>query len=201
MIKKKLISIGGAVICLALFYRFYGRYKVQETEIFSDDSNLYQCYGVKGGVKEILRIIDNVANEFSYGANKDNVRRFLFEIIATESDFGNAKDTTLSSGEGLTQFDKITFNELHTELKNKGVTFGNCQNVNYSNLRQNPAYSVLLCRYFIYRRIPSAIPNTIQERARQWKVYYNTRFGKGTESHYVNMSNKWYNKLNPAYKA
>lgn len=173
---------------------------MQETELFSSDSNLWKCYGVKS-TKEILRIIDSVADNFSYGANKINLKRFLFEIIATESDFGNAKDTTLSSGEGLTQFDKITFNELHTELKNKGTTFGNCQNVSYETLRKNPDYSVLLCRYFLYRRIPSAIPSDITQRARQWKVYYNTRFGKGTESHYINMANKWYAKLNPSYKA
>lgn len=200
MTSKKLLYAGGACIALALFYRFYGRYKVQETELFSSDSNLWQCYGVKS-TKEILRIIDNVADNFSYGANKTNLKRFLFEIIATESDFGNAKDTTLSSGEGLTQFDKITFNELHTELKNKGTKFGDCQNVLYETLRKNPAYSVLLCRYFLYRRIPSAIPSDMMQRARQWKVYYNTRFGKGTESHYINMANKWYAKLNPSYRA
>tara|TARA_Y100000004_G_scaffold52017_1_gene57602 strand:+ start:4548 stop:4985 length:438 start_codon:yes stop_codon:yes gene_type:complete len=48
----------------------------------------------------------------------------------------------------------------------------------------NIAVQVALCRIH-YRRVPSAIPSTIEERAKYWKKHYNSELGKGTVEHYL----------------
>ena len=153
-------------------------------------------YGVKGGNNEILAIIDEVTRHYNFGANQNNLSKFLFEICAVESDFGNAIDRTLNSGEGLTQFDKVTYNELRDDaIKNKWIVY-NIANTEYNALRTNPKLQIFMARYFIYRRIPVSIPADLAGRAKQWKKYYNTHLGAGTESGYISKANKWYNTLN-----
>lgn len=151
-------------------------------------------YGVKDDT-EILSIINEIANKYAYGANINNLKKMLFEIVATESDFGNAKDASRAYGEGLTQFDKTTYNELRNEILNRGENPYDLKNVTYDKLRENPKVQIYMTRYFIYRRIPHAIPNTLESRANDWKIYYNTKYGKGTVEHYITMSNKHYRRL------
>lgn len=159
------------------------------------DSNQYLYYGVKGGNDEILYIIDEVARMYNFGANQKNLSKFLFEICAVESDFGNAIDKTRNSGEGLTQFDRPTYDELRSDaIKNKWIVY-NIANTDYSQLRTNPKLQIFMTRYFIYKRIPSAIPADVAGRAKQWKKYYNTHLGAGTENGYISKANKWYSKL------
>lgn len=165
-----------------------------ESSAVQTNQSLY--YGVTGGNDEILRIISEVANKYNFGANKNNLSKFLFEICAVESDFGWAKDYTTASGEGLTQFDKPTYNELRQSAINSGLKPYNIESTEYGALRKNPKLQIFMARYFLYKRIPQAIPASIAERAKQWKKYYNTHLGAGTESGYISKANKWYNALN-----
>ena len=51
-------------------------------------------------------------------------------------------------------------------------------------VKTNIAIAICMCR-FHYRRVPSAIPKTIEQRATYWKEHYNTKLGKGTIEHYL----------------
>lgn len=178
------------------FLDFIGGGKVESNKTgAAAQSNKSLYYGVTGGNAEILNIIDEVTRHYNFGANQNNLSKFLFEICAVESDFGEAIDRTRNSGEGLTQFDRATYNELRDDaIKNKLIVY-NIANTEYNALRTNPKLQIFMARYFIYRRIPQAIPADIAGRAKQWKKYYNTHLGAGTESGYIAKANKWYNKL------
>lgn len=162
-------------------------------------NNQFLYYGINGGDTEILAIIDEVAKNHAMGANQNLVKKALFEIISAESDFGYAVDKTLNSGEGLTQFDKTTYNELRDELLKQGKNPYNLESTPYNALRTNPKLQIYMARYFLYRRVPSAIGATLSARASQWKKYYNTIYGAGTTAHYESMANKHYKRLGVNY--
>lgn len=152
-------------------------------------------YGVNGGSPAILQMIEEVATNYTLGANKQNLKALLFEICAVESGFGTAIDTTLTSGEGLTQFDRTTFNEIKSYMLSKDIDVYNLSNTSYEMLRTNPKLSLLMTRYFFYSRVNEAIPSEIENRAAQWKKYYNTYLGAGTEAAYIREAKNWYDKL------
>ena len=175
------------------FLDFIGGKKVENNTMPQTNQSLY--YGVSGGNDEILQIIAEITNNYNFGANKNNLSKFLFEICAVESDFGEARDYTTLSGEGLTQFDRATYNELKQSAIASGYKPYNIESTEYGALRKNPRLQIFMARYFLYKRIPYAIPADIAGRAKQWKKYYNTHLGAGTESGYISKANKWYNKL------
>lgn len=176
------------------FLDFIGGNKMENQTMPQSNKTLY--YGVTGGNNEILDIIYEVTNRYNFGANKNNLSKFLFEICAVESDFGDARDYTTLSGEGLTQFDRATYNELKQSAIASGYKPYNIESTEYGALRKNPRLQIFMARYFLYKRIPQAIPADIAGRAKQWKKYYNTHLGAGTESGYISKANKWYSKLN-----
>lgn len=179
-----------------LFYKFLNKKSEEEVASKMDDAQIQSIYyGVNGGSPAILQMIEEVASNFTLGANKQNLKALLFEITAVESGFGTSIDNTLTSGEGLTQFDRITFDEIKSFMIRRGVTAYNIQNTAYEALRTNPRLSLLMTRYFFYARVSSPIPSDIQGRAAQWKEYYNTYFGAGTEAAYIREATHWYNKL------
>ena len=51
-------------------------------------------------------------------------------------------------------------------------------------VKTNIAIAICMCR-FHYRRVPSAIPKTKEQRAIYWKEHYNTNLGKGTIDHFL----------------
>tara|TARA_E500000331_G_C17238731_1_gene706060 strand:- start:1496 stop:1951 length:456 start_codon:yes stop_codon:yes gene_type:complete len=51
-------------------------------------------------------------------------------------------------------------------------------------VKTNIAIAICMCR-FHYRRVPSEIPKTKEQRAIYWKEYYNTNLGKGTIDHFL----------------
>lgn len=154
------------------------------------NENMLLYYGAKNET-EIKELITEIASKYAWGANFTDLYNALFEIIATESDFGHAKDTTRESGEGLTQFDKVTFNELYSQAQLEKRLPSDLQGLTYYDLRKNPKFSIFMARYFLFKRIPHKIPSTIQGRAEDWKKYYNTIYGKGTVTHYQKMTAKW----------
>ena len=48
---------------------------------------------------------------------------------------------------------------------------------------------VAFCR-IKYRRVPKALPNNLDECASQWKEFYNTVHGSGTEKHFKDLAAK-----------
>lgn len=53
-------------------------------------------------------------------------------------------------------------------------------------LQYNIALQIALCRLH-YRRVPEKLPSNITEQASQWKRWYNTKKGKGTEKHFIEL--------------
>lgn len=191
--KDKILTFGIFAGIAYLAYKYIA--DSTEREIKESTMTNQQLYYGVADDSEILAIINEITSKYHYNANKDNLKRMLFEIVATESDFGNARDASRAYGEGLTQFDKVTYNELRDEILRRGENPYNLQSTPYDKLRENPKVQIFMTRYFIYRRIPHAIPNTIEARANDWKKYYNTVYGKGTVEHYIKMANKHYKRL------
>jgi hypothetical protein len=116
----------------------------------------------------------------------------IIETAVTETGLGRIKDVTDGAGIGITQFDKIPFIDVRDRcirLKSKiekelGVDI---TKVNWDDLRYNIFLSLLFAR-LLYWLKGDPIPNTIEERAAYWKLHYNTRLGKGTVEHYLEMN-------------
>ena len=51
------------------------------------------------------------------------------------------------------------------------------------------AVGIAFCR-IKYRRVPKPLPKTLEECASQWKKYYNTEHGAGTEKHFIELAEK-----------
>ena len=57
-------------------------------------------------------------------------------------------------------------------------------------LTTNIAAQIVFCRLH-YRRVPERLPKTLEDQARQWKKYYNTAKGRGTELHFLEVVKKY----------
>ena len=57
-------------------------------------------------------------------------------------------------------------------------------------LTTNIAAQIVFCRLHL-RRIPRKLPKTLEEQAKQWKVYYNTAKGRGTPEKYCEIVQKY----------
>jgi len=57
-------------------------------------------------------------------------------------------------------------------------------------LTTNIAAQIVFCRLH-YRRVPERLPKTLEDQARQWKKFYNTAKGRGTEEHYIEVVTKY----------
>ena len=57
-------------------------------------------------------------------------------------------------------------------------------------LTTNIAAQILMCRMH-WRRVKEPLPKTLKEQARQWKKFYNTAKGAGTEKHFIEIVNKY----------
>jgi len=55
-------------------------------------------------------------------------------------------------------------------------------------LTTNIAAQIAICRLH-YRRVPKALPKTIEQQASQWKIYYNSSKGKGTVEKFIEIVN------------
>ncbi len=116
----------------------------------------------------------------------------IIETAVAETGLGRIKDTTDSAGMGITQFDKIPFSDVRDRsirlrpkiLKDLGVDISL---VDWDDLRYNLFLSLLFAR-LLYWLKGDPIPATIEERAKYWKLHYNTKDGKGTVEHYLEMN-------------
>lgn len=115
---------------------------------------------------------------------------FLVEIAMAETNGGKTWDKTYFAGMGITQIDKIGFEDTikrtpddrKQEVLDKfGVDLNACS---WVELRHNPRLCFLITRLFLLLR-KGAIPNTQIERAQYWKKWYNTSAGKGTIEHFA----------------
>ncbi len=155
-----------------------------------------EAYGLIEGLErlQIELAVDKVVLICSWGANPMKLRQNLLEIASTESAMGTARDTTRNSGAGVWQMDFTTFEDIKRWIEAKksidymAATGSLIKNCTYQDLMLDVDKACFFARAFLYVRVKGAIGNTIEERAAQWKKYYNTIYGKGTIQHYLNMS-------------
>lgn len=161
------------------------------------NSNQFKYYGVIGGDLQITAYI-KIACRVVSKSNADEAELLLSELIAVESNNGNATDYSPNYGEGLTQFDKGTFKEVQSYYMNS--KFDNMMNriklycltdirsASYEDLRKSPMLSVLMARLLFFK-LPNAIPTTKQGRWNLYKKYFNSSLGATTKEKYYIASN------------
>ena len=57
-------------------------------------------------------------------------------------------------------------------------------------LTTNIAAQIVMCRIH-WRRVPKALPRTLEQQARQWKDFYNTAKGAGTPEKFMEIVSKY----------
>jgi len=147
-------------------------------------------YGYLGDLEEQARLISECLNQ----KNAKYATALLLETAAAETHLGKVWDGTVYAGMGLCQFDRKPFYYVRSRSKMYRKKILECfgidiNRVEWEHLRYNPFLSLLFCRLY-YLNIPKPIPTTLEKRARYWKKYYNSYFGKGTVSHYISSAKK-----------
>lgn len=137
-----------------------------------------------------------VNNAIAPSSGKNGVA-IILETACAETLLGTLKDPTeYYAGSSICQIDESTFNWLRdkyskTLTKNKiSDAFGfDIQKIKYREIELNPLLGMIFCR-LRYLATKPPIPETMEERAKMWKKYYNTSAGKGTVAGYIDKCNK-----------
>jgi hypothetical protein len=121
----------------------------------------------------------------------------IIETAIAETGLGAIEDKTPGAGMGITQFDKKPFEDIKNRnmklrtkiLKDLGVDISL---VHWDDLRYNDFLALLFTR-LLYRLKGDPIPETIEERAKYWKLHYNTYAptAQGTVEHYLEMNRRF----------
>lgn len=156
-------------------------------------SESFKSYGLTPGLEkeQVFAIAKYISGAASWNANKDDLRDFLYEVAIVESRAGLAKDSTTESGAGVWQFDKNAFLDTKAWIQKKKkqefeeLTGVEIENMSYYDLTKNPIAAAFFARAYFFTRIPGKIGTTIEERALQWKKYYNTYLGAGSVEKYI----------------
>lgn len=157
-------------------------------------SKEFKYYGLLGGEIEIQAKILMACKVISPGT-VDKAKLLLAETIAVESRNGKATDHSKAYGEGLTQFDRGTFNYVkdhfsqsrYNDLTNRIKTLlqVNVVNAKYEDLRKSPMLSIVYARLRYYM-ISDPIPNTLLGRWLYYKKWFNSVQGATTQVKYMN---------------
>ena len=142
-------------------------------------------------INEDAQMICDCIGHGKFGTAKE----MIIETAIAETGLGQIEDKTIGAGMGLTQFDEFPFNDIKTRTMKlrpqiqKDLKI-DISLVNWDDLRFNPFLSLLFTRLHYWLK-GSPIPATIEERAKYWKLHYNTVQGKGTVEHYLEMNKKY----------
>ena len=125
----------------------------------------------------------------------ETAKEMIIETAIAETGLGQIEDKTVGAGMGLTQFDEMPFNDIKTRTMKLRPQIQkylkiDISLVNWDDLRFNPFLSLLFTRLHYWLK-GDPIPATIEERAKYWKLHYNTKAGKGTVEHYLEMNRKY----------
>jgi len=138
---------------------------------------------------DLFDLANEVCESLGRGSNGKAVD-LLVETVGAETIHGTLKDPTVYAGLGLTQFDKMPFQDVkdrcrESDKQNLKESFNiDIDLVEWEHLRYNPFLALIFTR-LKYKKVPEAIPKTLEDRARYRKKYYNTEAGKGTSEHYI----------------
>lgn len=151
-------------------------------------------------IDEDAQIICDCIGHGKYGTAKE----MIIETAIAETGLGQIEDKTTGAGMGITQFDEFPFNDIRNRcIKLKDKIYKELKIdislVEWDDLRYNQFLALLFTRllYWLASRkvdgkyVSIPIPATIEERAEYWKEFYNTKDGKGTVEHYLEMNRKY----------
>lgn len=150
-------------------------------------------------IKEQLKnAILFVLNKCCLTINED-VINMLLETACVESNCGQYIKQVNGPACGVFQIEPNTAKDIQNNFLKYKSKYQLYHDLLYiksltleENLCYNLAYSIFMCRMF-YLRIKETIPNTVEERAKYWKKYYNTELGKGTVEKYLEKAKKYGN--------
>lgn len=158
----------------------------------------FKYYGLLFGENQIKAFITLACKVISPGTEKE-ASLLLAETIAVESDNGKAKDYSTRYGEGLTQFDKGTFDYIQNYYKAvkfdglynkiKGLLGIDIRYCSYSDLRLSPMLSIVYAR-LLYLKVPHSIPDNKFGRWEYYKKYFNSSLGATTQAKYYAAAEK-----------
>lgn len=125
----------------------------------------------------------------------ETAMQMIIETAVAETGLGQIKDRTVGAGMGLTQFDKLPFNDIrdrNARLRPKILEelHIDINLVEWDDLRYNQFLALLFTRLHYWLK-GDPIPKTIEERAKYWKLHYNTSAGAGTVEHYLLMNERY----------
>lgn len=156
-------------------------------------TNKFKYYGVIGGDLQIKAYIQMAC----YVINKNNANEaklLIAETIAVESRNGNARDYSPIYGEGLTQFDRPTFEDIksrflaarHKDLYNKIKTylFTDIAKIMYEDLSKDPMASIVFAR-LLYLSKPDPMPRSFEGRWLYYKKHFNSELGATEREDYI----------------
>jgi len=148
---------------------------------------MYGWIGTGGDLKQMATVICNALGHGEHNTAVD----MILETGAAETGLGNIPDESHGAGMGLTQFDRLPFDDIKRRSMGKREKIRNLlgidiADVEWEHLRYNPFLALLFTRLFYLLR-PEAIPPTREGRAVYWKTFYNTEAGAGTPEHYMRM--------------
>ncbi|OCL85754.1 hypothetical protein AAX26_01821 [Aliarcobacter thereius] len=139
-----------------------------------------------------VKMANKICDCIGHGKYNTAVEMIL-ETAVVETGLGRIEDKTpKSAGLGITQFDKIPFEDIRYRsrklrekiLKELKVDI---ELVEWEELKYNAFLSLIFTRLHYWLK-GDPIPKTMDERAAYWKLHYNTKFGKGTVEHYLEMN-------------
>ena len=142
-------------------------------------------------INEDAQMICDCIGNGKFGTAKE----MIIETAIAETGLGQIEDKTVDAGMGITQFDKLPFDDVKNRSmklkeKIKKELHVDISLVNWDDLRYNQFLALLFTRLHYWLK-GDPIPATIEERANYWKLHYNTKFGKGTVEHYLEMNSKY----------
>lgn len=152
-------------------------------------------YGVVSK-NQILDTVNYVCDILGHGKN-NNAVSLLMETARAETQLGRTKDKTKYAGMGLTQIDKIAFDDIIDRVSFKDVAIiKDKMQIELSWIKwEDLRYNILLAFIFTrlkYKKITAEIPTTMEARALYWKQHYNSYHpnAKGTLGHYMEANKK-----------
>jgi len=189
-------------LLLTIFLLLFFYFKFLKGLIMKDNKQ-YQCYGVTNNF-DLISAIMVVSNFFSLGAKSTKLALNLYEIAITESNLASAiYNPDRGFGYGPYQFDPVAWKDIRQRFVNNPnlanevlVKFWfDPRNTEYAQLKTHIIKSTVYARAYLYFRIPSAIGDSMAERAQQWATYYNTPAGasKGKPDLYIKRVNAYKN--------
>ena len=142
-------------------------------------------------INEDAQMICDCIGNGKFGTAKE----MIIETAIAETGLGQIEDKTVDAGMGITQFDKLPFDDVKNRSmklkeKIKKELHVDISLVNWDDLRYNQFLALLFTRLHYWLK-GDPIPATIEERAKYWKLHYNTVQGKGTPEHYLEMNRKF----------